>query len=320
MVRVWAEKMRAIPKKEEPQRELVDVNELIRENDRPAAWRGGTIFDFDKDLLQLHAVRSDTGQISSKFGLDMNLMLNAIEAMDESNARKGTLDQVAPESRGSTVDLGQRHRYRAAPDRADKIFDPFAFPPADHPEIFPGNPASNFGVASRKMFCNPGIVRWRVMLVPGGLLVSYKGLDAEVGEPVPRCANQRGSWKRQNPGVHDSPCPDPSYRVQAARRSNSGNCPSNCVRGRNGHRGKGREPDRCRRRQFCGKSANRPKMGSYPRTHGFYDSPSSEHRSDRNLLRDNSRLSTSRVHASPTEGEHDLPSILSFRWPPAAPR
>ena len=131
------------------------------------------------------------------------------------------------------------------------------------------------------MSCHLGIARWSLVPVPGGLLVSYKGLDAEVGEPVPRCANQRGSWKRQNPGVHDAPCPDPSYRVPAACRSNSGNCPSNCVRGRNRHRGKGREPDRCRRRQFCGKSANRPKVGSYPRPHGFYDSPSSEHRSDR---------------------------------------
>jgi hypothetical protein len=38
------------------------------------------------------------------------------------------------------------------------------------------------------MFCHLGIARWSLMPVPDELLVSYKGLDAEVGEPVPNAA------------------------------------------------------------------------------------------------------------------------------------
>jgi hypothetical protein len=89
------------------------------------------------------------------------------------------------------LDAGHVQRCVIAP----RLDADIAFPPADHPEIIPGNPASNFGVASRKMFCHLGIASWSLMPVPGGLLVSYKGLDAAVGEPVPRGANQRGSWK-----------------------------------------------------------------------------------------------------------------------------
>jgi signal transduction histidine kinase len=117
-------RIRSLFKKGEPQRELVDVNEIIRE--MIALLRGEaerySISISTELATDLPNIKADRVQLQQVF---MNLMLNAIDAMSEVNAAgKLTIrSQRNPEDQLliSVSDTG----VGLPPERADKIFDTF---------------------------------------------------------------------------------------------------------------------------------------------------------------------------------------------------
>jgi len=111
-------------KKGEPQRELVDVNEIIREmiallSDEAGRYSISIQTDLAADLPN---IRADRVQLQQVF---MNLMLNAIDAMNQTNAaRELTINSKrTPEDQVliSVIDNG----IGLPLQRADKVFDPF---------------------------------------------------------------------------------------------------------------------------------------------------------------------------------------------------
>jgi PAS domain S-box-containing protein len=117
-------RIRVLFKKGEPQRELVDVNEIIRE--MIALLRGEaerySISIRTELAANLPNIRADRVQLQQVF---MNLMLNAIDAMNEVNAageltiksQRNPDDQVLISVSDTGVGL--------PPERADKIFNAF---------------------------------------------------------------------------------------------------------------------------------------------------------------------------------------------------
>jgi PAS domain S-box-containing protein len=117
-------RIRSLFKKGEPQRELVDVNEVIREMIALLSGEAGrySISIHTELATDLPNIRGDRVQLQQVF---MNLMLNAIDAMNEMNAaRELTIkSQRDPEEQLliSVIDNG----VGLPPQRADKIFDAF---------------------------------------------------------------------------------------------------------------------------------------------------------------------------------------------------
>jgi PAS domain S-box-containing protein len=117
-------RIRALFKKEEPEREWVDVNEMIREMiSLLHSEAGRRAISIHTELApELPNVRADRVQLQQVF---MNLMLNGIEAMSEGNLT-GDLtikSQRNPENQVliSVSDTG----VGLPPERADKVFDAF---------------------------------------------------------------------------------------------------------------------------------------------------------------------------------------------------
>jgi PAS domain S-box-containing protein len=107
----------------EPQRELVAVNEIIREMISLLRGEAGRYSIHTELASDLPEIRADRVQLQQVF---MNLMLNAIDAMNEMNAAAGELiikSQRNPDNQLliSVSDTGPG----LPPERADKIFDPF---------------------------------------------------------------------------------------------------------------------------------------------------------------------------------------------------
>jgi PAS domain S-box-containing protein len=117
-------RIRSLFKKGEPQRELVDVNEVIREMIALLSGEAGrySISIHTELATDLPNIRGDRVQLQQVF---MNLMLNAIDAMNEMNAaRELTIkSQRDPEEQLliSVIDNG----VGLPPQRADKIFEAF---------------------------------------------------------------------------------------------------------------------------------------------------------------------------------------------------
>jgi PAS domain S-box-containing protein len=115
---------RSLFKKGEPQRELVDMNEIIREMIALLSGEAGrySISIHTELAADLPNVSADPVQLQQVF---MNLMLNAIEAMKEVNApgeltiksQRNPHDQLLISVSDTGVGL--------PPDRTDKIFDAF---------------------------------------------------------------------------------------------------------------------------------------------------------------------------------------------------
>jgi len=117
-------RIRVLFKKEEPQREWVDLNEVIREMiSLLRSEAGRRAISIHTELApELPHVRADRVQLQQVF---MNLMLNGVEAISEGNvtgdltirAQRNSDDQVLISVTDSGIGL--------PPDRADKVFDPF---------------------------------------------------------------------------------------------------------------------------------------------------------------------------------------------------
>jgi PAS domain S-box-containing protein len=115
---------RSLFKKEEPQRELVDVNEIIREMiDLLRSEAGRYAISIHTVLADdLPNIRADRVQLQQVF---MNLMLNAFDAMNAANSagelriksQRNPDDQLLISVSDTGVGL--------PPERADKIFDAF---------------------------------------------------------------------------------------------------------------------------------------------------------------------------------------------------
>ena len=117
-------RIRSLFKKGEPQRELVDLNEIIREMIALLHSEAGrySISIHTELANDLPNIRADRVQLQQVF---MNLMLNAIDAMNEMNAaRELTIkSERNPDNQLliSVTDTG----VGLPPERADKIFDAF---------------------------------------------------------------------------------------------------------------------------------------------------------------------------------------------------
>jgi signal transduction histidine kinase len=111
-------------KKEEPQRELIDVNDIIQEMIALLRGEAGrySISIHTELTADLPNIRGDRVQLQQVF---LNLMLNAIDAMHEMNgpreltikSQRNHEDQLLVSVSDSGVGL--------PPQRADKIFDAF---------------------------------------------------------------------------------------------------------------------------------------------------------------------------------------------------
>ena len=101
------DRIRSLYKKSPPQRELVEVNEIIREMvELLRAEANLYAVSIRTDLVaDLPKITADRVQLRQVF---MNLMLNAIEAMKETGGVLTSQDGTGPG--WSTADLGQRHR------------------------------------------------------------------------------------------------------------------------------------------------------------------------------------------------------------------
>ena len=117
-------RIRVLFKKGEPEREWVDVNEVIREMISLMSSEAGRYgISIHTELTpELPNVRADRVQLQQVF---MNLMLNGIEAINEGNvagdltikSQRNTEDQVLISISDTGIGL--------PPERADKVFDAF---------------------------------------------------------------------------------------------------------------------------------------------------------------------------------------------------
>ena len=100
------DRLRSLYKKSTPQRELVDVNEVVREMLgllRSEANRYSVVTDAEL-APDLPKITADRVQLQQVF---MNLMLNAIEAMKDTGGELTIKTELCQE--GAAADLGQRH-------------------------------------------------------------------------------------------------------------------------------------------------------------------------------------------------------------------
>ncbi len=107
-------RIRSISKKGESKRQLVDINELIREIDRPAPKRSksDTPFRSAIDLdANLPKVMADSVQVQQVM---MNLIMNGIDAMKDVDQTRELVDPVAAAGRSAADDFGHRYRCGAA--------------------------------------------------------------------------------------------------------------------------------------------------------------------------------------------------------------
>jgi len=140
------------------QRELVDVNELIREMIvllRSEANRYSISIRTElAEGFQGHGRRVQLQQVF------MNLMLNGIDAM-----RKRPAEVNLPSSRGlrcSAADLGQRYRCGIAPEQAEQIFKAF-FTTKDNGTGM-GLPISRQSLSRMAVACGPPMLPRAVQL------------------------------------------------------------------------------------------------------------------------------------------------------------
>jgi len=117
-------RIRSLFKKEEPQRESVDVNEVIREmiallRNEASRYSISVHAELTEDLPK---VMADRVQLQQVF---MNLMLNAIEAINDTNAA-GKLTIKSQRNHDGQLLISVRDTGKGLPpEQADKLFDAF---------------------------------------------------------------------------------------------------------------------------------------------------------------------------------------------------
>ncbi len=115
---------RSLFKKGEPQRELVNLNELIREMVTLLYSEAGrySISIHTQLAADLPSLRADRVQLQQVF---MNLILNAIDAMNEIRFSKKLIIKSALDSENQLLISVSDNGAGLPSERADKIFDPF---------------------------------------------------------------------------------------------------------------------------------------------------------------------------------------------------
>ena len=117
-------RIRSLFKKEEPHRESVDVNEVIREmiallRNEASRYSISVHAELTEDLPK---VMADRVQLQQVF---MNLMLNAIEAINDTNAA-GKLTIKSQRNHDGQLLISVRDTGKGLPpEQADKLFDAF---------------------------------------------------------------------------------------------------------------------------------------------------------------------------------------------------
>lgn len=115
---------RSLFKKGEPQRELIDLNEIIREMVILLYSEAGRYSISIRTQLAAHlpSVRADKVQLQQVF---MNLILNAIDAMNEMSVRRELIIKSELNRRDQLLISVSDNGAGLPSERADKIFDPF---------------------------------------------------------------------------------------------------------------------------------------------------------------------------------------------------
>jgi len=117
-------RIRALFKKAEPEREYVDVNEVIQEMiSLMRSEAGRRAISIHTDLTSaLPSVRADRVQLQQVF---MNLMLNGIDAIDEGNMAGDLTIKSQRNADGHVLISVSDTGIGLPPERADKVFDAF---------------------------------------------------------------------------------------------------------------------------------------------------------------------------------------------------
>jgi PAS domain S-box-containing protein len=117
-------RIRVLFKKGEPEREWVDVNEVIREMvSLMYSEAGRRAISIHTELTpELPKVRADRVQLQQVF---MNLMLNGIDAIDEGDVAGDLTIKSQRNPDGHVLILVSDTGIGLPPDRADKVFDTF---------------------------------------------------------------------------------------------------------------------------------------------------------------------------------------------------